>query len=526
MCGKRETDVLLTASSSTLYTGYSLGDHIYRQCSHGHQQGHPDPEIKLAFSVHKTKCSMQIRYFSKSLWAEVSWVLVGSLDRVRKATDGFELLRNHAALERHLKHLRANGGPGVQDTVNDLDLLVSGLLSDDEPFRSYGYEELREEGCMTAERYTMIQHQSIERDIDAIDEGFLAAENAEYAWSGDFPSIFNSEDFFLQAPDQKRPDSEQAEQPTDHKSDIVDDACGIAEALPVKTPRGQLEHLNHEFTKEYARIQNCFYAQLTRSHKPPELYMHQTGQLHWGVSLDGTKVKAWKSGIAVLKGLTKGQVPTTMNEILMFLAIAKSIATVKFFHDDGATNYYSQFDQDLVRWQAVFASNLNYLSMFRMLVYDLWQVDLENSPNERGSLIHPGALLSLQDIALRLVDEGTPLLLDDRNGRSRTSKFGLLFSQKQWRQTVLTEKFEGDGTNGQSPKLNTLETGDRVPEAALPRSRPPDDCSEGYTRHVSPPINPIHAHVNPLISLLMAGAIFAMIIAFLLGMFCPDCPWL
>ncbi|PVH87529.1 hypothetical protein DL98DRAFT_250524 [Cadophora sp. DSE1049] len=237
-------------------------------------------------------------------------------------------------------------------------------------------------------------------------------------------------------------------------------------------------------------MQNLYYQPML-SKPPPELDLYQTRPAHRAFSVDETKSEALNSGIEVLRNLIRGQISTTVNDTLMFLAISKSIATVRCFHNDGATIYMAQFKEELVRWQLVFSSNPDSLSKFRPLP-DLWQIDLESTSNEEASPLHPEALLSLQDMALRVVGEGASLLIDRGSGRSGTLRPGLLLSQRHWREGIRNKADEGGSGINRKREIHdfdTHESGDRVTEAALPQSRSLHLCPGSSIPHVSPLAN-------------------------------------
>jgi hypothetical protein len=118
---------------------------------------------------------MTLRYHSTQLFLEVTKIT----GCITIASDGLQLLKYHAVLENHLKFLKSEETSYNTTTIKDLNLLVSGLLCDDEPFCSFGYEELYERGYISADRFSSVRKSRMDIDIDIINEGFLAIDEVK-----------------------------------------------------------------------------------------------------------------------------------------------------------------------------------------------------------------------------------------------------------------------------------------------------------------------------------------------------------
>ena len=148
--------------------GYSFGDHVYRECSECHHQDEHHPEQSFVFTVKKRADRMDIEFYSVNLLAEV----VSVIGDVNASMDGLQLLKYHNILEDHLKSLRKSQPITGSSLADEFELLVNGFLGDHEPFSSFGYEKLFEQGYMTFERLNSFQHARIDNDIDTIERSF------------------------------------------------------------------------------------------------------------------------------------------------------------------------------------------------------------------------------------------------------------------------------------------------------------------------------------------------------------------
>lgn len=167
----------LTKGSSSVYVGYFFGDHIYREECHHCELVDENPNPILAFSVNKRGHMMNLTYHSIPLFLEV----IKITGCITIASDGLQLLKYHAALENHLKFLKSEETPCNAATIKDLNLLVSGLLSGDEPLSSFGYKELYKRGYISADRMNSFRKSRIDKYIDIINEGFLAIDEVKNA---------------------------------------------------------------------------------------------------------------------------------------------------------------------------------------------------------------------------------------------------------------------------------------------------------------------------------------------------------
>lgn len=70
--------------------------------------------------------------------------------------------------------------------------------------------------------------------------------------------------------------------------------------------------------------------------------------------------EAWCIRIRILQQLCKGSVPCKLDNILLFLALAKCMAFIR--EQDGDFTAMNDFRSDLVRWQLLFNDELTLLA--------------------------------------------------------------------------------------------------------------------------------------------------------------------
>ena len=160
----------------------------------------------------------------------------------------------------------------------------------------------------------------------------------------------------------------------------------------------------------------------------------------WTEEYCGHRKKAFGQGISVLRGLCKGQLPSTVNETVWFLAIAKAMSFAT--SNISPRNYeHSQtllrlgkrprrcstldFSEDLGRWQMVFENDRRSLAQFRNAIASIWHVNLDLIPILRPD---PSILKEFCDLAYGILQ-----ILDDSFDDSSHGSGRLLASQEQWR---------------------------------------------------------------------------------------------
>lgn len=238
----------------------------------------------------------------------------------------------------------------------------------------------------------------------------------------------------------------------------------------------------------------------------PEVSTNLSGP--WAVGLDMTWRKAWQTGVRTLRGLCDGRLPRSLNETIMFLGVAKAMSEVE--------NEECEFFEDLNRWQVLYATRQDALENFRAAVHAIWGMKVEYHPSRPSSSVTN--LVDLQDMAISLFSR-----FNNTIGQESTSYYGFLAVKARWRQrhlhnnaNALIEEPDPNPatlTAGRTSELldhyhRGSEATDEL-ESSSPKAEVLDDPSNS---------NPPNPDVGRILNIIMAGAIFALVMAFLLGM--------
>ena len=271
-------------------------------------------------------------------------------------------------------------------------------------------------------------------------------------------------------------------------------------------PQRRLRRFHSAFRQEYSGIIRCAQS--------------------WTKEYCGHRKKAFGEGISVLRGLCKGQLPSTVNETIWFLAIAKSMS---FATSNVSPRNYEQsqillrlderarrcntldFSEDLGRWQMVFENDWRSLAQFRIAIASVWHVDLHDTRVLRPD---PSTLKEFCDLAYGILQN-----LDDSFDDSSHGSGRLLANQEQWRvhmfskpHAEISDEQARTSTDGPPPMScgahHFAWYKDREP---LPLSVPDIPIREAISNDQR------LWSTKPLVRLLMAGAVFCIIITFLLG---------
>ena len=235
----------------------------------------------------------------------------------------------------------------------------------------------------------------------------------------------------------------------------------------------------------------------------------------WGHGFEHDYLKAWDRGIYVMRGLCRGEPPSSLRDTILFLEVARAMCLSKT--DSDRSNFNLEFAADLGRWQVLFDSKES-LSTFQTAVRDIWGINAE----ELSRVQTPDArsLEFFHELATSLVSS-VEVSLDLQIERAR----GLLLSQQQWHANKQSAAMEEPGG---VPSLL------RVPNACGERREilvheledPATPYGRGRSHNYQPRIPPEDASYgdseirisSPIVLLLIPSFAFVMVIAFLLGM--------
>ena len=209
--------------------------------------------------------------------------------------------------------------------------------------------------------------------------------------------------------------------------------------------------------------------------------------------------------------LVNGIPPRKINDTIMFLAIISSISKVRDKCDGVNSDLQEQFKADLGRWQMPFVSNDLELKAFRDAVYDIWGVKLDDRP--ATNMPHSETLFKLETMIRSILRDSAPFLnsteIRDPDAAS------LLHSQQ--RERVRNQDIS------MCPMINDaadLDYDALYPENTWGHCIQPKPSEEPHrSLETSIPTSPTSTSdsLNPIVALLMAGAIFGILIAFFIS---------
>lgn len=186
-------------------------------------------------------------------------------------------------------------------------------------------------------------------------------------------------------------------------------------------------------TKELDREAFAIYQGLTASQDQSSgsTYDMRRPPYNYTTVLESDCSEAWRSGINVMRDLCVGKLPSSLNDVLMFIAFAKAVYSSGLIPASLLSE--SNFDADLGRWQMPFEGNPSLLAAYQQAVKNVWEVDVEqlshmDSPDSE-------TLAIFQELATNLANEVQRSL----NLQVQGSDDGLLTSQKRWLDRIVME---------------------------------------------------------------------------------------
>ena len=215
-----------------------------------------------------------------------------------------------------------------------------------------------------------------------------------------------------------------------------------------------------------------------------------------------------------MRALLAGKLPSSLNDTIMFLAIAKAMCLSA--PTLGLSMSQSDFASDIGRWQMLFKSEDGSLIAFQEAVFSIWGTSLEqtNHVNSRDS----ETLAFFQELAVSLADDAELYF------GLREHDYGLTASQERWQSHDKLRIFEEDQHDlvQEAPwmSINKIQ-GSRQPEESSTR-RPPDNHTTQDSEGSMPIWNMLRTdpkvHTFSLTAIiLMAGFVFGVVLMFLLG---------
>ncbi|KAI0599949.1 hypothetical protein F4775DRAFT_101168 [Biscogniauxia sp. FL1348] len=225
--------------------------------------------------------------------------------------------------------------------------------------------------------------------------------------------------------------------------------------------------------------------------------------------------EAWRLGFKVLRGLCNGKTPGDVNEALLFLGLSKSMATV--VDGEGFQDLQREFFDDLSRWQIVFPEGTSDHLAFIDATKAIWGIDIKQCrqppPQNHDAFVE--ALQRLQDLTLRLVSQVGSVV-----GISGVGDLSLAETQARWRSRrkcqgptgliLCKGKIQHQDTDHRPESRSTTKAGIKGINE-LPKA---DETSGNLGSNNGP---------DPILTLILAGTIFAIVLLFFLLSQNPAC---
>lgn len=270
--------------------------------------------------------------------------------------------------------------------------------------------------------------------------------------------------------------------------------------------------LHREFRRQHTHIVKCARASTDLGWSPPRKGPHCPA---WGDIFDHNHSKAWSRGISVMRGLCRGDAPSTLYDTIMFLAIGKAICLSKIA--SSLSDHHAEFLADLGRWQVLFRSDEWSLSAFRNAVSDIWQVSAEEL--DRVQPPYATSLIQFQELAMSLITN-----VEQSFDCQRDLDKGLLASQERWgwnRGPEMPETQRPEPFDMQFPE-NTVERG-RFTESDTSGSTVSGRTDVSQSPETQIPLRDAIQKdsrlrtCNTIVVLLIASFVFGVILIFLKG---------
>lgn len=221
---------------------------------------------------------------------------------------------------------------------------------------------------------------------------------------------------------------------------------------------------------------------------------------YWVNDFEDDVHKAWAIGFRTLRGLCNKQLPRNLNETLLFLCLARSMAMD--FNDE---QLETQFFDDLPRWQILFNNDKPLLHDFIKAVREIWNVDLNRfQPLQLNDIeLFASTLQEFQDFALRLRNWA-----DKHWDFQHLDDWGLLATQARWR--MRQGHFSAASSDPVQDEVRSIVDQDPIPISTAPQDENMKDPPEPQ-----PPDQT--GDISTVLALVLAGAVFAIAIAFWLS---------
>ncbi|KAL0933744.1 rolling pebbles-like protein [Colletotrichum truncatum] len=212
----------------------------------------------------------------------------------------------------------------------------------------------------------------------------------------------------------------------------------------------------------------------------------------------------WTAGINAMRRLCRGEIPVSIHDTIPFLSLARAMveALDGFHHSD----YMVDFNSDLKRWQMLFTSEdkATELEAYRDAVWSMWGVQVTFDSTENLDT-DDTVLQRFHDLAATLATKADAFL-----GGGPLSNADVIMNEPA--RLFEATPYHGETTEHSDDRYQHREK-DRIPKLQQPT--PPEQPGEPPSRTLAEEIKKDPTILEPLATLLIAGAIFAIIIIFI-----------
>ncbi|KAH8649190.1 hypothetical protein BX600DRAFT_474734 [Xylariales sp. PMI_506] len=246
--------------------------------------------------------------------------------------------------------------------------------------------------------------------------------------------------------------------------------------------------------------------------------------------------QAWAAGVELLRGLCHGMTPISVPQTLSYLCLVRSIVeTLRCF---GEGDYLDDFVKDLGKWQLLFIESIDFnnttqtsgllhmgpnLIFYRDAVVSAWHVDLDEARPE-NSASRADILLKFQQLAASIVGKSNGLI---PCGSMFQYSSGLWKSQRKWLSRQASDVHVTESTSeaevvppvadsATPPHIESVRS--VVEESSLQENQESPTSGGELGGTLNEKIASDTSTIEPVVALLITGAIIAITIIFLRGL--------
>lgn len=491
--------------------------------------------------------------YSEELFANLMSVLEGVTELTERETmsrtiDVLILLKNYQHLARRLEILRIQSQAIPTSLLAETELLIEGLLEDSEVFTNLVTSGMYGQGIIDLALWNLWQHdefdialetldlavsdidEQIENDTDAENERrsedihdmrllemYLLAEKHAATTTLRYSSTWKYERFLLMA--QLYQLSQNQPRPTPLASYFECWKCLMCRCLKFQCRcKGNNEPVSsaeedHKLASDSLRLNFATqHASMLRMAKKSSTKFRTLS-----CYFEGHRV-AWKAGIKAMKGLSHGKRPAFADTIALLClvkAMSETLRLAKGFE------YDAHFVEDLPRWQLLFDREEDQIAYWDA-VRSIWfmELDLTAPYTINNDLNSEDILQALADLASILVRQ-----VNEYHHKYRAEGNGFLENQDSWRQrnnhswphpNIDRAQRQGPESNPPPNEAAPPKPPDpHIPDTYRPDPHPPDPHTVSLPLAFATKLGVHRAEIDPVVILLLCGAIFAILLVFL-----------